>query len=84
MTSEVIAFAIAAIVSITTAVMVVISKRIIHSALFLAAMLVAVAGLYIILETPFLAAIQILVYAGGVVTMIIFVIMIVGGEKNEW
>jgi len=51
------------------------SKKLIYSALWLAGMLVSVAVLYLTLGAEFLAVVQILVYAGAVVTLILFAIM---------
>ena len=67
------------ILSITTlgaAVAVVTSKNLFHSALFLILSFVGVAGLYILLEAGFLAAVQILVYVGAISILIIFAIML--------
>ncbi len=51
-------------------------KNIFHSALGLAMALVSVAGVYLYLEAEFLAAIQVLVYVGAVVTLMVFAIML--------
>jgi len=59
------------------ALMVIYSKNIVHSALYLAGTFIAVALLYLTLETPFLAAVQVLIYVGGVVTLILFAIMLI-------
>jgi len=58
------------------AIAVVISRNILHSALFLALSFFAVAGLYVLLEAPFLAAAHILVYVGAISVLIIFGIML--------
>jgi len=82
-TLELIAFLIFAVMSISLAAMVIMSREIIHSALFLAAFFVTIAVMYILLGTPFIAAVQVLIYVGGVTVMIIFVIFLVKREKNE-
>lgn len=51
-------------------------KNILHAALCLAGALIAVAGIYILLNAEFLAAMQILIYVGAVVTLILFAVML--------
>ncbi len=52
------------------------SRNLLHSALLMILTFVGVAGLYVLLEAPFLAAIQILVYVGAIATLIIFAVML--------
>src|SRR5690606_31476617 len=52
-------------------------------ALFLLAHFATLAILYVTLEAQFLAAIQVIIYAGGIVILILFVIMLIGSEKIE-
>lgn len=63
---------------------VVTMRNLFHSALFLTLVLILTAGLYITLSAEFLAAVQILLYVGAVMTLIIFVIMLTErlGEKT--
>ncbi|MFZ4827243.1 MAG: NADH-quinone oxidoreductase subunit J [Phototrophicaceae bacterium] len=56
--------------------MVVWSRNLVHSALFLVMSLFGVAGLFILLSAPFLAAIQVLVYIGAIAILIIFAVML--------
>jgi NADH:ubiquinone oxidoreductase subunit 6 (subunit J) len=65
-----------AAMAIVGAIGVVAAKRIFHSALFLTAMLGSVAGAYVVLGADFLAAVQILVYVGAIMVLIIFGIML--------
>jgi NADH:ubiquinone oxidoreductase subunit 6 (subunit J) len=58
---------------------VVISRNIVHSALWLLPCLVSVAGFYLLLGAELLAAIQILVYCGGIVVLILFAVMMTYG-----
>ena len=69
--------------SIAAAVGVVTSRQPIHSALFLLTHFITLAVLYVMLEAQFLAAIQVIVYAGGIVILILFVIMLIGSERIE-
>jgi NADH-quinone oxidoreductase subunit J len=70
-------------VSLAAAVGVVASRQPIHSALFLLTHFVTLAVLYITLEAQFLAAIQVIIYAGGIVILILFVIMLIGSEEVD-
>lgn len=62
-------------------VMVVAEKNLMHACLFLLLTFLGVAGLYLTLNADFLAAIQLIVYAGGVVILMLFAIMLTGGAK---
>ena len=64
-----------AAIAIASALLVIIAKNPIHSALALMVCLVQVAALFILLGSPFLAAIQIFVYVGAVMVLFLFVIM---------
>ncbi|MEZ4655213.1 MAG: NADH-quinone oxidoreductase subunit J [Candidatus Eisenbacteria bacterium] len=56
--------------------MAVVSRDLVHSVLWLAVALVSTAGLFITLNAEFLAAVQILLYTGGVITLMLFGIML--------
>jgi NADH-quinone oxidoreductase subunit J len=59
------------------AVLVIAARNTVHSALFLIANFLCVAAVYIVLGAEFLAVIQVLVYAGGIVVLYLFVVMLV-------
>ena len=65
-----------AAVSTVSAVAVVTSRHPLYSALFLVIALFALAGIFLLLEAYFLAAVQVIVYAGAIVVLFIFVIML--------
>jgi NADH:ubiquinone oxidoreductase subunit 6 (subunit J) len=69
-------FVLLAVGAIGAAVGVVTSKNIFYSALMLVACLFMVAGFYVLLEAPFLAAVQVLVYVGAIAVLIIFAVML--------
>ncbi|MCL5960947.1 MAG: NADH-quinone oxidoreductase subunit J [Chloroflexi bacterium] len=71
-----IAFYVLAIIMVGSALAVVLQRSIIYSALFLALSFLSVAGIYIILQAEFLAAVQILIYAGAVIILMLFAIML--------
>ncbi len=76
MTLESIAFGGLAVVLLASALAVVLTRNLFHSVLYLALSLVATAGLFLSLDAEFLAAIQLLLYAGGVVTIVVFAIVV--------
>jgi NADH-quinone oxidoreductase subunit J len=76
-------FWILAAISVVSAVIVILKRNPLASALALAVNLVALAGLFAGLSAAFLFAIQILVYAGAVVVLIIFVIMLLNLGREE-
>ena len=63
------------------AILVVSTKDTVHSVLFLVLDFLFVAALYVLLAAPFLAVIQILVYAGGIVVLYLFVVMLVNLKR---
>jgi NADH-quinone oxidoreductase subunit J len=54
----------------------------VHSALWLITTLLAITGLYLMLYAPFVAAVQMVIYAGGIMVLFLFVIMLVNLERN--
>lgn len=70
-----------AAVAVASALLVIIARSPIHSALALMVCLVQVAALFILLGSPFLAAIQIFVYVGAVMVLFLFVIMMLDVRK---
>ncbi|MBS3907515.1 MAG: NADH-quinone oxidoreductase subunit J [Syntrophaceae bacterium] len=71
-----------AFVSIVASLLVITRKNPIHSALFMVLALLCVAVLYVLLHSPFIAIIQVIVYAGAIVMLIIFVIMLLDLETE--
>jgi NADH-quinone oxidoreductase subunit J len=63
--------------------MVVHVREVFHSALFLALMFTGVAGIFLILDAEFLAVIQLLIYAGAVVVIVLFAIMLTKRERGS-
>jgi NADH-quinone oxidoreductase subunit J len=76
MTLEVAGFCAFAVVLVGSALAVVLSKNLFHSVLWLALALTGTAGIFLLLDAEFLAAVQILLYAGGVVTVVVFAIVV--------
>jgi len=78
-----IVFIVISILTILSTIMVVRSNKLVHSALYLAGTFIGTAGLFILLEAEFLAWVQILVYVGAVVTLILFTIMLTRKGEEE-
>ena len=71
------AFVIFAGLALGTAIAVVVAKNPIHSALFLLSSFLLVACIFLLQKAEFVGAVQILVYAGGIMVLFLFVIMLV-------
>jgi NADH-quinone oxidoreductase subunit J len=80
---DVLVFAASAAVILIGAIGVVTSRNPVHAALSLVMTLFGVAVLFIEQEADFLAAVQIIVYAGAIVVLFLFVIMFLGVDKTE-
>jgi NADH-quinone oxidoreductase subunit J len=78
-----VAFVAAAGLAIISALGVVLSSNPFHSALSLILNLVSLATMYLLLQADFLAAAQVIVYAGAVMIMFLFVIAYLGGRADE-
>jgi NADH-quinone oxidoreductase subunit J len=78
---EAIAFYVIAACILGFAVLVISTKDTVHSVLFLVLDFLFVAALYVLLGAQFLAVIQILVYAGGIVVLYLFVVMLVNLKR---
>ena len=76
MTLEPITFWGLAVVLLASALAVVLTKNLFHAVLYLALALVGTAGIFLTLDAEFLAAVQVLLYAGGVVTIVVFAIVV--------
>ena len=80
---ETFVFLLAGAVCLAGALGVVLSKNPVHSALSLVATLFGVAVLFVAQEANFLAAVQVIVYAGAIVVLFLFVIMLLGVDRSE-
>lgn len=82
MSIEVLLFVIIGLVAVGAAVGMLISPNAVHSALFLILNFASVAFLYLMLDAPFLALVQVAVYAGAIMVLFLFVIMLLGAERT--
>ncbi|HXW89657.1 MAG TPA: NADH-quinone oxidoreductase subunit J [Terriglobales bacterium] len=69
--------------TLASAILVITRKNAVHSALALILGLLAQAGLYLMLYAPFVAGVQIILYAGGIMVLFLFVIMLVNLERAQ-
>ncbi len=69
--------------AVVSAVFVITRRNPVHSALALIFTLLALAGLYLMLYAPFVAGVQIILYAGGIMVLFLFVIMLVNVDVAE-
>jgi NADH-quinone oxidoreductase subunit J len=81
MTADLIIFIILALVSIGAALGLLFSRNAVYAALFLVLNFITVAIFYLLLNAPFLAMAQVTVYAGAIMVLFLFVIMLLGTKK---
>ena len=76
-------FYVLAAVMVASAVMTITRRSAVHSAVFLVLSFLCLAGIFVILEAEFLAAVQVLVYAGGIMVLFLFVVMLVNLDRSD-
>jgi NADH-quinone oxidoreductase subunit J len=76
-------FAVAAAIVLAGAIGVVVARNPVHAALMLVMTLFGVAVLFVLQRADFLAAVQVIVYAGAIVVLFLFVIMFLGVDREE-
>jgi NADH-quinone oxidoreductase subunit J len=81
MNLDLIFFLILSLISVSTALGMLFSRNAVYSALFLVLNFVTVAVFYLLLGAPFIAMAQITVYAGAIMVLFLFVIMLLGAES---
>jgi NADH-quinone oxidoreductase subunit J len=72
-----------ALTAIFAAVMVITRRSPIHSAMFLVLNFICIAILYLLLNSQFIAIVQVMIYAGAIMMLVIFVIMLLNVEEEE-
>lgn len=80
---ELIVFGVAGVICLGGALGVVLNRNPVHAALSLVATLFGIAVLFIAQEANFLAAVQVIVYAGAIVVLFLFVLMLLGVDRAE-
>jgi NADH-quinone oxidoreductase subunit J len=69
--------------SVGTAIGMVVVRNAVHAALFLVVNFFTIAVMYLLLDAPFLFAVQIVVYAGAIMVLFLFVIMLLGVDRGD-
>jgi NADH-quinone oxidoreductase subunit J len=82
-TPQIAVFLVLAAVTVAGAVSLILQRHPIHSALSLIVVMVALAGLYLLQGAEFVAAVQIIVYAGAIMVLFVFVIMLLNAGEEE-
>src|SRR5574341_2170743 len=83
MTAMQIIFLITSVVILGSALMVVVTRNLVHAALWLIVTLFAVAVLYAILNASFLAVVQVVIYIGAIAILFIFAVMLTRKELRD-
>jgi NADH-quinone oxidoreductase subunit J len=81
MSVDLVLFLVLALVAVAAAIGMLVSQNAVYSALFLVINFATVAVFYLLLGAPFIAMAQITVYAGAIMVLFLFVIMLLGAEK---
>ena len=83
MTPQLAVFLVLAACAVAGAVNVILQRHPIHSALSLIAVMISLAGLFLLLESEFIAGVQIIVYGGAIMVLFVFVIMLLNAGAEE-
>jgi NADH-quinone oxidoreductase subunit J len=81
--AELIVFVVLAPLSVVSALGMVLTRNAVYSALLLVVNFFCLAGFYVLLEAQFVAAVQVIVYAGAIMVLFLFVLMLLGVESQE-
>jgi NADH-quinone oxidoreductase subunit J len=76
-------FYVFAAVAVVATLLVVVQSNPVYSVLLLIASFIGLAGLYVLLDAPFVAVIQIIVYAGAIMVLFLFVVMLLNAPREE-
>ena len=80
---ETVFFWVFAAVAVTASVLVIGQRNPMHSVLLLIVSFGALSGLYVLLDAPFVAAIQIIIYAGAIMVLFLFVVMLLNVPTED-
>ncbi|HEY6568190.1 MAG TPA: NADH-quinone oxidoreductase subunit J [Actinomycetota bacterium] len=70
-------------ISVASAIGMVVMRNAVHAALFLVVNFFTIAVMYLLLDAPFLFAVQIIVYTGAIMVLFLFVVMLLGVDRGE-
>ena len=83
MAFNLILFYVFAAIAVGTTLLVVVQSNPVYSVLLLIGSFIGLAGLYVLLDAPFVAVIQIIVYAGAIMVLFLFVVMLLNAPREE-
>ena len=83
MSAPLVIFFLLAAIAVLGAISLILQRHPIHSALSLIVVMIALAGLYLLMGAEFVAAVQIIVYGGAIMVLFIFVIMLLNAGEEE-
>lgn len=83
MTGPLVIFLVLAALAVIGSISLIVQREPIHSALSLIVVMVALAGLYLLMGAEFVAAVQIIVYGGAIMVLFVFVIMLLNAGEEE-
>ena len=76
-------FYVFAAIAVVATLLVVVQSNPVYSVLLLIGSFIGLAGLYVLLEAPFVAVVQIIVYAGAIMVLFLFVVMLLNAPREE-
>jgi len=76
-------YSILAVVAVISATFVAFSRKAVYCALWLVVTMLCLAGIFLVIQSPFVAMIQILVYAGAIMVLFLYVIMLLNPRQTE-
>jgi len=83
-------FYMSAIIAVASTAMVIMERKAVHALLYLIVSLLAVAVIFFVLGAPFMAALEVLIYAGAIMVLFVFVMMLLNlggaaaGQERQW
>ena len=83
MSTDLLLFYLFAAIAVGASLMVVLGRNPMHSVLLLIVSFAALAGLYVGLEAPFAAVVQIIIYAGAIMVLFLFVVMLLNAHRED-
>ncbi len=82
-TAEVVVFWVFAVIALGSAIAVISLRNVVHGAVMLVLNFLSIGGLFLTLESAFLSVIQVLVYGGAIMVLFLFVIMLLGVDRDD-
>lgn len=81
MSTDIVLFIILSAIAVVSAIAMIVTRNAVHSALFLIVVMAVLAVFFLALAGPFIAMVQVVVYAGAIMVLFLFVVMMLGAER---